>query len=159
MRLIVDTAVLAAEVTNHRGRLLLAHSDLELWITDDIWGETRYEIRERYRKHNDSRHLSRAEVDTLTTRAIAFLNARLQIATPVFSMPAPKDATSPRIVHLADYMNEAARLMPDRNDRTLVALHLATGFPIWSSDRHFQGSGLPVWHTQRLVNYLAASET
>lgn len=158
MRLIVDTAILAAEVTNRRGRLLLARSDLELWITDDIWGEARYEIHERYLRHDDSKRLSLAEVDALTARAIAFLNARLQIATSVFSMSAPEDEISPRIAHLADYMNEASRLMPDRNDRTLVALHLATGFPIWSSDKHFQGSGLPIWHTQRLINYLAASE-
>lgn len=63
MRLIVDTAILAAEVTNRRGRLLLARSDLELWITDDIWSEARYEIRERYLRHDGSKRLSLAEVD------------------------------------------------------------------------------------------------
>ena len=157
MRLIIDTTVLAAEVTNRWGRLLLARPDLELWITEYIWGETQYEVRERYLKHEESRHLSIVEVDALTAQAIAFLNARLQIATPIFTMSIPEDAASPRVVRLADYMDEATRLMPDRNDRTLVALHLATGFPIWSADKHFQGSGLPVWHTQRLINYLAAT--
>lgn len=52
--------------------------------------------------------------------------------------------------------NEARKLMAGRDpdDWPTVALALATGFPIWSQDRDFEVTGLPIWTTGALLDAL-----
>jgi len=42
----------------------------------------------------------------------------------------------------------------DASDWPLVALALATGYPIWTEDRDFFGCGIATWTTDRVAIYL-----
>lgn len=47
MRLVVDASTLVAEVLRTRGRKLLAHPGLDLFIAKYAWNETEHELRKR----------------------------------------------------------------------------------------------------------------
>jgi hypothetical protein len=45
MRLVVDASTLVAEALRGRGRKLLAHPLLDLFVAADAWSETEHELR------------------------------------------------------------------------------------------------------------------
>jgi predicted nucleic acid-binding protein len=52
---------------------------------------------------------------------------------------------------------QAARLRIERRDPTdwpVIALAMATGFPIWTQDQDFFGCGIATWTTDRVEIYL-----
>ncbi len=63
--------------------------------------------------------------------------------------PSEMDALAP--------FEQAARLRIDRRDPSdwpVVALALATGYPIWTEDQDFFGCGIATWTTDRVEIYL-----
>jgi predicted nucleic acid-binding protein len=146
MLVVVDANVLVGEVTRKRGRLLLAHSDLELLITDRAWDEAQHEIRKRYEDIARAGRLSEAALDA-AEGAIQFLTPLVQpIGSVVMTPHGPVEVT--------DFMDDARRRIPDVDDIPTGALALAAGVTIWSEDAHFRGCGIAVWTTDRLKAYL-----
>lgn len=146
MRIVVDANILVSEVTRKRGRHLIAHSDLDLLITERAWDEAQHEIRKRYEQIAQAGRLDQAASEA-AEEAIRFLTPLVQ---PIGStVPTPNGS-----VEVADFMDEARRRIPDADDVPTGALALAAGVAIWSEDADFRGCGIAIWATDRLLAYL-----
>ncbi|NJK55270.1 MAG: nucleotide-binding protein [Pleurocapsa sp. SU_5_0] len=53
MRLVVDANILVAELIRERGRKLIARPELELYMAEQAWSETTYELNKRIEKMID----------------------------------------------------------------------------------------------------------
>jgi predicted nucleic acid-binding protein len=144
MRLAVDASTLVAEVLRARGRRLLLHPRLELYVAADTWGEAGHELRKRVALLAHHRRLEPAAAAQLLDEALAAVTARATI------VPTAAYAT---------YLEAARRRVPrDPRDAPTVALALAMGCGIWTSDYDFFGCGLPVWVTETLLAHLSAED-
>jgi predicted nucleic acid-binding protein len=46
MRLVVDANIFVAELIRQRGRALISHNDLELFVAEAAWDEAQHELRD-----------------------------------------------------------------------------------------------------------------
>ena len=142
MRLVVDASTLVAEVLRRRGRQLLSHADLELFVAAEAWSETLHELRKRAALLVTRGHLNAEEATQLLNDALATVGARVR--------PIPAEV-------YADRLTEASRRIPrDPRDAPTVALALALDCGIWTGDGDFLGCGVPVWTTETLQLQLGA---
>lgn len=140
MRLVVDASILVAEAMRTRGRELLLHSELDLFVADLAWGETTYELRKRAALLVQHGHLAHDQAAQLLDDALAATGLRIQ--------------SVPLGVYQAWLAEATWRIPRDVRDAPTVALALAFDCGIWTADRDFFGCGLPVWSTSTLQHYL-----
>lgn len=79
MRLVVDANILVAELIRVRGRKLIARPELELYMAEQAWLETTYELNKRIEKMVDRGVFSQAVGENLLTDGIALAEAKVAI--------------------------------------------------------------------------------
>lgn len=140
MKLAVDASSLVAEALRRRGRRLIEHGDLELYIAAPTWSETVHELDRRTTTMVEHGRLEASERQALFAEVIALLRRRL------------------RLVSEAEYglhENLARMRIPrDPSDWPTVAVALAVEGGIWTNDCDFLGCGLPTWTTETLIAQL-----
>jgi predicted nucleic acid-binding protein len=141
MRLVVDANILVAELIRVRGRKLIVHPDLELYMAEKASEETTYELKKRIEKMINRGVFSQEVGQNLLTDAITLASAKVSII--------PHEVYS-------DYETIARNRIPrDPNDWFTVALALALSAAIWTSDNDFLGCGIATWTTDTLLIHLA----
>jgi predicted nucleic acid-binding protein len=140
MRLVVDANILVAELIRERGRKLIARPELELYMAEQAWSETTYELNKRIEKMIDRGVFSTSVGQNLFRNAIALAEAKVVIV--------PHEVYS-------DYETVARNRIPrDPNDWFTVALALALVAAIWTLDHDFLGCGIATWTTDTLLTHL-----
>lgn len=143
MRLVVDANILVAELIRARGRKLIVHSELELYMAEKAWEETTYELNKRIEKMIDRGIFSQEVGQNLLTDAVTLAEAKVSII--------------PHEVYAAYETIARNRIPRDPNDWFTVALALAIKAAIWTSDNDFLGCGIATWTTDTLLKHLASS--
>ena len=130
MKLASDASALVAEALRDRGRRLISHHDLNLYVAPPTWSETVYEIGRRLEAmvlHGQIRPLR---------RDLALAEATVLLSEKVVVVPEAEYGA---------YEAEARDRIPrDPNDWPTVALALSLGCGIWTNDQDFFGCGRPV---------------
>jgi len=140
MRLVVDANILVGELIRGRGRKLIARSELELYMAEQAWSETTYELNKRIEKMIGKGVFSPSVGKNLLTDAIALAEVKVAIV--------PHEIYAP-------YETVARNRIPrDPNDWFTVALALTLGAAIWTSDNDFLGCGVATWTTDTLLTHL-----
>ena len=141
MRLVVDANILVAELIRKRGRELIVHPELELYMAERAWDEACHELSVRVATIVQKGIFSQNTGQNLLVDALALAEAR------VFLVPheiyAPLETTA------------RTRIPRDPSDWPTVALALVMEAAIWTSDRDFLGCGLPTWTTDTLLVHLS----
>lgn len=75
MRLVVDANIVVAELIRERGRKLIARLELELYMAEQAWSETTYELNKRIEKMIDRGVFSPSVGQNLLKNAIALAEA------------------------------------------------------------------------------------
>ena len=140
MRLVVDANILVAELIRVRGRKLIIRPELELYMAEKAWEETTYELNKRIQKMIDRGVFSQAVGQNLLTDGITLAEAKVSIV--------------PHEVYLSYETVARNRIPRDPNDWFTVALALALGAAIWTSDNDFLGCGIATWTTETLLTHL-----
>jgi predicted nucleic acid-binding protein len=123
-----------------RDRKLIARPELELYMAEQAWSETTYELNKRIEKMIDRGVFSPSVGQTLLKNAIALAEAKVAVV--------------PHEVYF-DYETVARNRIPrDPNDWFTVALALALVAAIWTLDHDFLGCGIATWTTDTLLTHL-----
>jgi hypothetical protein len=134
--------VLVAELVRARGWELFRDPLLRLVVSEQQWSETHYEIARRLNL--------RAERNQLTADQISLTRQEIQLLL---------DAEAIEVVpcHVYEQMKATARrrIPRDPDDWPTVALALALGVGILTSDNDFPGCGCPTWTVDTLRDELA----
>lgn len=137
MRLVVDANILVSELIRVRGRKLIARPELELYMAEEAWDETIYELNNRIDKIVSRGVLSQELGQSLLDDGVALAEARVVIL--------PQEIYAP-------FETIARKRIPrDPNDWFTVASALAIEAAIWTSDRDFFGCGIATWTTDTLL--------
>ncbi len=141
MRLVVDANILVAELIRVRGRKLIVRPELELYIAEQAWSETTYELNKRIEKMVDRGVFSQAVGENLLTDGIALAEAKVAIV--------------PHEIYSSYETIARNRIPRDPNDWFTVALALAIEGAIWTLDNDFLGCGIATWTTDTLLIHLS----
>jgi predicted nucleic acid-binding protein len=140
MRLAVDASILVSEALRSRGRDLLAHPHLDLFIAAEASSEATHELRRRVILIAQRQRLEATVVNHLLTETLE------AVETAVTMVP---------LAVYAGLMDEArARIPRDPNDAPTLALALLMDCSIWTADLDFFGCGVAVWGTETLQTHL-----
>ena len=141
MRLAVDANILIAELIRVRGRKLIANPKLELYMAEQAWEETTYELNKRIQIMIEKQVFSSTIGHNLLGNAVKLAELRVSLI--------------PHEIY-ASYQTEAMRRIPrDPNDWYTVALALTLDANIWTLDKDFFGCGIAIWTTETLLSHLA----
>jgi predicted nucleic acid-binding protein len=140
MRLVVDTSVLVGELLRASGRARLGDERLELFLPEQMWGETCVELPRRITAFVRRRGLDRSLGDDLVTASLAAVEANVAILDEAIYTALEDEAR--------------ARSLRDPRDWPVVASALAVGAGIWTNDNDFLGTGVPTWTTETLQSWL-----
>lgn len=136
MILIVDANILVGELLRQRGRELLRHPSLMLYISENVLDEAQYELRRRMTERIN-RGLSEAIGQGILDEAMSIIEADI------------------RLVAQSNYIyleTEARNRIPrDPDDWHTVALALEMDAAIWTQDCDFLGCGCATWTTETLL--------
>ncbi|MFE1744859.1 PIN domain-containing protein [Coleofasciculus sp. H7-2] len=136
MMLIVDANILVGELLRQRGRELLRHPSLMLYITEKVLDETQYELRRRMTERIN-RGLSDAIGQGILDEAMNIIETDLRLVPET------------NYIHLE---TEARNRIPrDPDDWHTVALALEMDAAIWTQDCDFLGCGCVTWTTETLL--------
>lgn len=136
MDLVVDASALVGELLRRRGRRILTHPEVTLYMALPQWDEAMHELTSRIR--HVAAHLG-LEAEELLTEAQALAEATIVVV--------------PKEVHAA-LEEEAHKRIDDPDDGPSAALALALGVGIWTHDQDFFGSGIATWRTEVLRRVL-----
>lgn len=143
MRLVVDANILVAELIRKRGRELIIHPELELYMAQMAWEETCHELGKRIEKMAGKGVFTQEVGQNLLSDAISLAETKVTIV--------------PHEIY-ASWENIARLRIPrDPNDWFTVALALVLPAGIWTNDGDFLGCGLPTWTTETLMSHLSLS--
>ena len=134
MFVVIDANILVALLTSRAGRALITNPELQLLMTEDAWRETQEHVPRRLAERVSEGKISQELAD-------ATLAALATIEPLIRRVPAES---------YAEFMPLATRLMPDPDDVPTLALAMSISAPVWTADRHFWGTGIAVWTTERL---------
>ncbi|WP_419922538.1 PIN domain-containing protein [Candidatus Poriferisodalis sp.] len=140
MRLVVDTNVLVGELLRVKGRGRLADERLELFIPEQMWEESQYEIPRRVARIGAKRGLSVHESSALTELALGAIEANVEKV--------------PAVIYAAHEAEAISRTVRDRDDWPVVACAMALLADVWTNDKDFLGTGIATWTTQTLDGWL-----
>lgn len=129
----VDTNVLVSELLRSRGRRWLARSPVQLFASERIDGEFRYELERRLRAVAERGQLSPPALAQMHAEALLLYRERVNI------IPAEQYA--------ALETDARQRIPADPDDWPSVALALLLDCGLWTEDRDFFGCGLSVWQS------------
>lgn len=137
MMLVVDTNILVGELLRQRGRQLIEHPDLTLYVTERVLDETQYELRRRMTARVSRGGLTETTAQEILESAMALIENNITlVAESSYS-------------HLE---TEARNRTPrDPDDWHTVALALEMNAAIWTQDCDFLGCGCPTWTTETLL--------
>lgn len=143
MRLVVDANILVAELIRKRGRELIIHPALELYMAQMAWEETCHELAKRVEKMAQKGVFSQEIGQKLLTDAMSLAEVKVSIV--------------PHELYAAYATIARLRIPRDPDDWFTVALALVLQAGIWTNDRDFLGCGLPTWTTETLMSHLSLS--
>ncbi|MBV8883503.1 MAG: hypothetical protein JO235_05810 [Chroococcidiopsidaceae cyanobacterium CP_BM_RX_35] len=144
MRLVVDANILVAELIRQRGRELIVHPELELYMAEKAWDEARYELNKRVAKMVQKGIFSQDSGQILLVDAMALAEVKVSLI--------------PHKVYASRETIARARIPRDLDDWPTVALALVMSAAIWTLNKDFLGCGLPTWTTDTLLTHLATEE-
>lgn len=144
MRLVVDANILVAELIRKRGRKLIVHPELELYIAEKGWSEACHELSKRVAKMVQRGVFDQELGENLLVNAIALAEAKVSLI--------PHEVYAPLETIARDHIPR------DPDDWFTVALALVLEAAIWTSDTDFLGCGLPTWTTDTLLLHLSPSQ-
>lgn len=144
MRLVVDANILVAELIRQRGRKLIIHPQLELYMAEKAWDEACHELSKRLATMVQKGIFSQDVGQNLLVDAIALAEAKVSLIP--YEVYAPLETTA------------RTRIPRDPDDWPTVALALVLSGAIWTSDNDFLGCGLPTWTTDTLLVHLAVGQ-
>jgi predicted nucleic acid-binding protein len=142
VKLASDARALVAEALRDRGRRLISHQDLNLYVTPPTWSETVHEIGRRLDAMVRHGQVLPSRRDLALAEAMALLSEKVTVVT--------EDEYGGHEAEARD------RIPRDPNDWPTVALALSLGCGIWTNDQDFFGCGVPVWTTETLLTHLAS---
>jgi predicted nucleic acid-binding protein len=140
MRLVVDTSVLVGELLRASGRVRLGDEHLELFLPEQMWGETRVELPRRIAAFIRRRGLEPSLGDELAEACLTAVEANVSILDEA--------------IYAALEAEARARSLRDPRDWPVVASALALGAGIWTNDNDFLGTGVATWTTDTLQRWL-----
>lgn len=140
MRLIVEASVLVAELLRVRGRDRLGDDRLELYLTEQTWGEVQHELPRRVAAFVRRRSIGGSTADELVRLCLAAIEANLGIIDGAVLAPLEDEARS--------------RVLRDPNDWPLVAGAFVLAAGVWTGDNDLLGTGVPTWTTESLQIWL-----
>ena len=140
MRLVVDTSVLVGELLRVSGRARLGDERLELFLPEQMWGETGVELPRRVAAFARRRGLEPSLADELKTACLAAVEANVVILDEGIYAALEDEAR--------------ARSRRDPRDWPVVATALALNAGIWTNDNDFLGTGVATWTTETLQRWL-----
>ena len=140
MRLVVDTSVLVGELLRAAGRARLGDERLELFLPEQMWGETQTELPRRISAFVSRRGLDPELSDQLTAACLAAVEANVVILDEAIYSALEDEAR--------------ARSLRDPRDWPAVASALALRAGIWTNDNDFLGTGVSTWTTNTLQLWL-----
>ncbi len=135
--MVADASVLVGELLRARGRQLLLHPALHLYVPEGTWNETVHELRRRTDGMVAHGRLSRKTADELLVAATALVEAAVVIV--------------PEEVYATVRDRAVTRLPRDPEDWPTVALAIVLDAGIWTADADFLGCGVPTWTTDSLM--------
>ncbi|MBD1930664.1 MULTISPECIES: PIN domain-containing protein [Cyanophyceae] len=136
MILIVDANILVGELLRQRGRELLRHPSLILYISEKVLDEAQYELRRRMTERIN-RGLSEAIGQGILDEAMSIIEADIRLVA------------QSNYIHLE---TEARNRIPrDPDDWHTVALALEMDAAIWTQDCDFLGCGCATWTAETLL--------
>jgi predicted nucleic acid-binding protein len=142
VKLASDANALVAEGLCDRGRQLISHQDLNLYVTPPTWSETVHEIGRRLDALVRHGQVLQSRRDLALAEAMARLSEKVTVVT--------EDEYGGHEAKARD------RIPRDPNDWPTVALALSLGCGIWTNDQDFFGCGVPVWTTETLLTHPAS---
>ena len=122
MRLAVDASVLVTELMRRRSYPLLRDDRLTLVVAADAWAETDYEIQRRAR--------------TLRERGILNADEAQRLLADAYTLAADDIDIQPDTRDTEVEAEARWRIPGDPRDVPTVAVALALGCGIWTTDRH-----------------------
>jgi predicted nucleic acid-binding protein len=140
MRLVVDTSVLVGELLRASGRTRLGDERLELFLPEQMWGETRIELPRRIAAFIRRRGLDPNLGDELAAACLAAIEANIVVLDEG--------------IYAALEQEARARSLRDPRDWPVVASALALTAGIWTNDNDFLGTGVATWTTDTLQRWL-----
>ncbi len=140
MRLLVDPSVLVGELLRVSGRARLGDDRLELYLPEQMWGETQVELPRRIAAFVRRRGLEPSLGDELIAACLAAVEANIVILAEGIYAALEDEAR--------------ARSLRDARDWPLVASALALNAGIWTNDNDFLGTGVATWTTDTLQRWL-----
>ena len=140
MRLVVDTSVLVGELLRASGRARLGDERLELFLPEQMWGETRVELPRRVAAFVRRRGLDHSLGDELASACLSSVEANVAVLDEAIYTALEDEAR--------------ARSLRDPRDWPVVASALALGAGIWTNDNDFLGTGIATWTTETLQRWL-----
>jgi predicted nucleic acid-binding protein len=140
MRLVVDTSVLVGELLRASGRARLGDDRLELFLPEQMWGETRVELPLRITAFIRRRGLDPGSGDELAAACLAAIEANVVVLDEAIYAALEDEAL--------------ARSLRDAADWPVVASALALTADIWTNDNDFLGTGVATWTTDTLQRWL-----
>ena len=136
MRLVVDANILVGELLRERGREIISHKQLELFMATKIWEESVHELRKRTTAIAERGQLSPKTAEGLFTTSVNTATTAITVIEQI-----QYDALE----------SKALRRIPrDPDDWHTVALALALQADIWTQDKDFLGCGVATWTTETL---------
>ena len=142
MRLVVDANILVAELLRVRGKELLAHDKIRLFMAQKAWEETQHELKKRIKIISKQAQLSDETASLLLIEATTLAEKQIYIIDQEYYISFAELAKS--------------RIPNDPEDWHTIALALALNADIWTQDKDFFGCGIPTWTTTTLkikLNY------
>ena len=131
MRLVVDTSVLVGELLRASGRTRLADERLELFLPEQMWGETKIELPRRISAFVRRRGLEPSLGAELTAACLTAVDANIVILDEGIYAALEEEARQ--------------RSLRDPRDWPVVASALALNAAIWTNDNDFLGTGIATW--------------
>jgi predicted nucleic acid-binding protein len=140
MRLVIDASILVAEAVRRRGRDLLAHSLLDLFVAEPAWNEAQHEVHKRLTAMERYGHITadqRREIEDAAQGAVAVTVRQV-----------------PQSIYASVEAIARERIPRDPDDWPTVALALVLEAGIWTHDADFLGCGAPTWTVETLTAHV-----
>jgi predicted nucleic acid-binding protein len=140
MRLVVDTSVLVGELLRSAGRARLGDERLELFLPEQMWGETQVELPRRIAAFVRRRSLEPRLGDELVIACLEAVEANIFVLDEGIYAALEEEARE--------------RSLRDPGDWPVVASALALSAAIWTNDNDFLGTGVATWTAESLHRWL-----
>jgi predicted nucleic acid-binding protein len=141
MLLVVDANILIGELLRKRGRELIQHPQLDLYISERVFSESNYELNNRV-----NIMVKQGKMDEMLGNEV-FEEAKSIIDSFINVVP---------IKEYKHLENKAKKRIPrDPDDWECVAIALLLNIDIWTNDEDFLGCGIATWSTNTIRHYIS----